>query len=110
MSDIQAFRKARIELTVWSVLTIMIISILFSIAVYAGVNHELWRIGVFREFHRNVDLQSLVPLFDEFLKERTAKGLPIPPLEVIPYEIFKPTITSEVRGHLLSILALINLG
>lgn len=86
------FRSARIQLTAWYLLIIMLISILFSITVYSGINNELERFGHFQEARR----QHI---------EQEFQGFPPPNIPT-----FDPQLITDARNRLIFTLVFINLG
>lgn len=92
------FKEARIKLTLWYLAIIMAISLSFSVAIYAGVNNELSRIGSVQRAR-----QARVDTISNFL---TQNGLPIPPEPQNPQE---ETVESA-RIRIISILGLIDLS
>lgn len=87
------FQKARINLTVWYLIIIMLVSVAFSVVIYLGINSELGR------FER---LQSVR------LQREQQLMLPVPP----PPEIHGLDIQAitAARARLTIILIFINLG
>lgn len=55
------FQKARIKLTAWYLIIIMLISILFSLAIYKGLNFELTRIERAQRLRQEFPHRSRVP-------------------------------------------------
>jgi len=102
------FQRARLKLTAWYLLIIMLISILFSLAIYITMNRELERVERFQKL-RQEERRSLIPALEQFRKEREELGMPLPP---IPrnFNLPEPEIVSEVRVRLVMILTLVNLG
>jgi signal transduction histidine kinase len=90
------FKEARLKLTGWYLVLIMAISLSFSVAIYAGVNRELVRIGDVQRVR-----QARVDTISNFL---TQNGLPIPP-EAQPAN--EETVETA-RLRIISILGLIN--
>lgn len=84
------FQKARIKLTGWYLLIIMLISIIFSLIIYSGINRELER------FERMQDLRL-----------RVNKNLVLPP--PLSRE-FNVQIATEARTRLMLTLIFINAG
>jgi signal transduction histidine kinase len=87
------FQKARIKLTVWYLLIIMLVSIAFSLVIYLGINGELGR------FERLQDLR---------VRREQQLMLPVPP----PPEIHGLDLEAiaAARTRLTIILILTNLG
>ena len=92
------FHEARLKLTGWYLLIIMAISLSFSVAIYAGVNNELVRIGNVQKAR-----QARVDTISNFL---TQNGLPIPPESQSPNE----ETVEAARLRIISALGLINLS
>lgn len=87
------FHSARIKLTAWYVGIIMLISMLFSLVIFAGINNE------FSRFERVQRIRI----------EREQYGLSLPKFprrEVY----FDPEVLSESRNRIIFVLLLINLG
>lgn len=87
------FQNARIMLTAWYLVIIMMISMLFSILIYQGINTELER------FDRQQQVRQ-----DRM--ERMFGSLPFSP----NFPRYDPDIVTGARGRLLFILGLINSG
>lgn len=85
------FEKTRLKLTVWYLIIIIVISMLFSIVIYSGVNEE------FRHLER----------VQERIKERQEERLPIP-LNSRPR--FDPEIINQSRIRVITILGGINIA
>ncbi len=87
------FQSARIKLTVWYVGIIMLISVLFSLVIFAGINNELRR---FEHLHK-------------LRIEREQKKLPA---TFFPRRMtnLDPEMIKETRNRLAFILLLVNLG
>lgn len=86
------FHSARLKLTAWYLLIIMLISILFSFAIYTRVNRELERIELFRQTR----LERLRNYF--------------PQVEIPNEPSFDPNLADDSRNRLIFTLVLINLG
>jgi len=102
------FQKARIKLTVWYLLIIMVISGLFSLAIYTAVNRDLSRIERFQKT-RQQEREGLAPALEQFRRDRERLGLP-PPSIPGGFNTPDPEIIKETRIRLISTLALVNLG
>ena len=89
------FENARIKLTAWYLGIIMLLSILFSVVIYTGINAELERI------------EHMQLRFQEDLEE----GI-IPPSNIRIERTLKadPAVIKAARARLLTILGLINLA
>ncbi len=100
------FRKARVKLTAWYLLIIMFISVTFSLVIFSGINGELNRIQNY-QISRQQERNQLEPILEEITQERTALGLPTPP---IPrnFNLPDPALISQARNRLILILVLIN--
>ncbi|MDO8657133.1 MAG: HAMP domain-containing sensor histidine kinase [Candidatus Levybacteria bacterium] len=83
------FQSARLKLTAWYLVIIMVISIFFSFAIYTGVNVE------FRRFER----------MQERIKERQDEGLPFN-----GRPRFNPEVINQARARVITILGIINLS
>jgi two-component system sensor histidine kinase CiaH len=92
------FKEARIKLTGWYLLIIMVISFSFSLAIYAGVNRELVRIESMQKSR-----QQRVETVNDFLEER---GLPIPPEN----QVLESDTVEEARLRILWALGIINIS
>ena len=89
------FRSARIKLTFWYTLIIMLISIFFSVAIYEVLTSELDRV----ERMQRLRIERQLPQFYDLF--------PIPKLQ--PKHLFiDPELVVETKNRLLLILALIN--
>lgn len=88
------FHTARIKLTFWYVLIIMIISALFSVGVYRGLTYEL---------KRSLKTQSF-----RYIPAPGTAGISIP-ISVLPEEV-EQQIFNEVRHRIVFQLGLLNLG
>ncbi len=98
------FKSARLKLTGWYLLIIMLISILFSMVIYAGINREYDR------FERNAKLRlerekQGLPSYEEFRKERQRQGLYVPPMP----QSADPGLITQARTRLQIILLAVNL-
>ncbi len=83
------FTSARVKLTIWYLFIIMVVSVLFSFAIYTGINTELQR------FER----LTMVRREDDFFGTRIQRQ-----------PAFDPTMISGTRNKLILTLVLINLG
>ena len=92
------FKKARVKLTAQYLVIIMAISLSFSVAIYAGVDRELTRIGDMQKVR-----QARVDTISNFL---TQNGLPIPPEAQTANE----ETVEAARLRIISILGLINIS
>lgn len=90
------FHEARIKLTGWYLLIIMVISLAFSVAIYAGINSELVRIGDMQK-----SKQERAEIINSLLVQ---KGLPVPPESLS----FDSETVNEARLRIISALGLIN--
>lgn len=88
------FHSARIKLTLWYLAISMTVSLLFSAAIYSGVNAE------FRRFERMHDL----------LRERIESGLPVQIPRSVPRSMLDPDMINQARSRLLTSLGIINLS
>lgn len=110
MNSIDTFRTTRLQLTAWYLTIILLISLLFSGAIYFRVNQELSRIETLQGLHRSSELQSFIPLFEQYRKEREAKGFSVPHSELRLNELLDTDTVSRVRTHLTTTLVVVNLG
>ncbi len=85
------FHSTRLKLTAWYLVIIMVVSCLFSIAIYQGINSELGRFERFQGIRHERLEQEL--------------GIPIP-----ASGSFDPQLIAEARNRLKLNLLLINLG
>ncbi len=92
------FKEARLKLTGWYLAIIMAISFSFSVAIYAGVNNELTRIGDMQRAR-----QDRVDTISNFLIQN---GLPVPP-EV---QSLDSETVEQARLRIISTLGLINIA
>ncbi len=100
------FRKARIKLTAWYLLIIMVVSLLFSATIYLGINRELSRIEAQQKLRLAAEQHGLILFFEEFRQQRQHLGLSVPP-PLIP---INPEMIAQARLRLTSTLVLVNLG
>jgi len=101
MNNLSTFYITRRKLTAWYLLIIMLISVLFSIAIYVGINRQVSEINR----HQNQNLKSFDMAFRNFLKDQRAKGNPVPFDRVPP---LNPDIVSEIRTQLITVLVVVN--
>jgi len=87
------FQKARIKLTAWYLLIIMLVSILFSVVIYSGINREL---GRFERSHVII-----------FRDERLVPPNPPPPVDITKIDTQGLT---AARTRLTLTLIFINIG
>lgn len=83
----------------------MTISLSFSGIIYWGINRELRRIEDFQKIRIQRD-QRVAPLFEEFRREREARGLPVPRFDFSPTD---SKVISEARLRIITTLGIINL-
>lgn len=93
------FTIARIKLTAWYLVIIMVISLSFSVAIYLGVNRELVRL----ENSQNAR-QQRVDRISTFLKE---SGVPLPPESASQIDLEN---VEQARLRIVSALGIINLS
>src|SRR5258708_119483 len=98
------FTSARLKLTAWYLLIILLVSGLFSIVIYAGINNEYNHIEQVQK-QRQEREQRVRPFFDQYRQQLQEQGLPVPPM---PSEVDLEAIT-EARVRLQAILLLVNL-
>lgn len=82
------FQSARLKLTAWYLIIIMIISLLFSLIIYGGINRELERFSYFR--------QTRIGMY-----RFTEHVLPSP---------FDPEMINSARERIVTVLIFINIG
>lgn len=87
------FQSARLKLTLWYLFIIMLVSMLFSLIIYIGINSE------FNRFEH----------YQQLRMERQEGGLFLPPIQRRSV-YFDPEIISESRSRIIFVLVLINLG
>lgn len=92
------FHQARIKLTGWYLLIIMVISLSFSVAIYVGINSELIRIDNLQRAR-----QERVDTINTFLRQN---GLPIP----AEIQSVESETVEEARLRIISALGLINVS
>jgi len=92
------FKEARIKLTGWYLMIVMVISLSFSVAIYAGINRELTRIGDLQRVR-----QERVDTISNFLRQN---NLSVPP-EVQSFDL---ETVEAARLRIISILGLINIS
>ncbi len=98
------FQKTRLSLTGWYLLILMLVSGLFSTAIYVGINHEFTRMEYMQKARLERE-KMFNPLYEELRHERELQGRPLPPLPGIELEAI-----SEARTRLQVILVFVNLG
>lgn len=88
------FNTARIKLTAWYLLIIMLVSMLFSVVIYTGIDRDLQRFERMQEFRifQNDDT-TIIPL----QLRRTIR-------------MVDPDLVAEARSHLIVTLVLINIS
>lgn len=101
------FQSTRIKLTVWYLLIIMTVSILFSFAIYTGINAEFQRIEKFEKARIEEEIKGANRFFTVILKERQEQGLPIPKQIQIGRRIDAAFI-QESRIRIIIILGIVN--
>jgi two-component system, OmpR family, sensor histidine kinase CiaH len=87
------FQKARIKLTAWYLLIIMLVSIVFSLAIYSGINGELGRFERAQDLRLKRERELMMPA-------------PLPP----DFHILDRQTIAEARMRLTLILIIINTG
>jgi two-component system sensor histidine kinase CiaH len=101
------FESARIKLTAWYLLIIMVVSLFFSFAIYSGINNEFGRIEQFEKRRQEDEKKGFVPEFEAFLKDQQNKGLPTPPNVRITRRL-DPQMIRESRTRLIVLLGVVN--
>lgn len=107
MNNIHTFRTARLKLTTWYLIIIMLISVLFSVAIYVGVNHQLSRM---QNLNQSAQGEPFVELLKKFLAEQEANGQPVSSSTFTHLAELNPDIVSEIKTRLTTILVLVNFG
>ena len=87
------FKSARLKLTAWYLLIIMMVSLLFSVVIFIGVNRELSRFERLSQLRREREGEG-------FLVPMPPRGLPT----------LDPEVIGETRNRLVAVLVLVNLG
>ncbi len=98
------FQLARLKLTAWYLLIIILVSGLFSVAIYAGINQEYTRLEKIQRLRQQRE-QELGPLFEQFRRQRALEGSDVPSMPTTDLEGIL-----EARRRLQAILLLINFG
>jgi two-component system, OmpR family, sensor histidine kinase CiaH len=98
------FESARIKLTAWYLLIIMLISVLFSVVIYANVNSDLIRIE--ERQRRILERQHMAQEMFVRLREQ---GVVVPPMQQPTAQQNLEEI-AEGRNRLILVLTFINLG
>src|SRR4051812_45485426 len=98
------FHSARLRLTFWYLLIIMIISILFSFVLYTNVNQEFTRIERFEKL-REKERDSISSAINKFRNQQKVS----PPRDMPPdIRRFNPQMISESRTRLIMTLAIVD--
>lgn len=100
------FRSARLKLTGWYLLIIMLISIIFSGILYGVINQEYNRIEHGQRVRQEMMQNGVSPFYEEFRQQREELGEHIPPIPS-PDDL---QVINEARIRLQAILILANLG
>lgn len=102
------FAKARIKLTLWYLVIIMLISSCFSIIIYSLVNNELQDIETGARLRWQRQTQRLLPLWEDYSMQQQMQGLPPPD---IPEDLQAPdlTVVTIARTRVQRFLVFINL-
>lgn len=101
------FQSTRIKLTAWYLLIIMTVSLLFSLAIYTGINQEFNRIEQREKLRIEEEQQGANRFFTVFVKERQAQGLTSPKAMRIGRSIDAAFI-QQSRIRILATLAIVN--
>lgn len=88
------FHSARIKLTVWYVIIIMFISMLFSLIIYEGINSEFRRFGHFQQIRL----------------QREQEGISLQPSPFRPPSTVDLEMIEESRQRLTMVLIIVDLG
>lgn len=107
MNNTNTFRTARLKLTAWYLIIVMLTSLLFSVAIYVGVNHQLSRI---QNLSTNTKGEPLAELLKKFFAEQEAKGQSVPQSTFTHLAQLSPDIVSQIKMQLATILVLVNFG
>jgi len=106
MNNSNTFRKTRLTLTAWYLTIIMLITMIFSVVIYFGINQDLSRIEKFKEFSQSQKGQTVNSLIEEFKRQGEINGEDtVPGLGELT-----PDAVSEIRFRLITTLVLVNLG
>lgn len=97
------FQSARIKLTARYLLIIMVVSLMFSLAIYSGINVELNRFERFQKSRLNYSYQYQV--FQNGTRPGQIQRILVPP----PDEV-DPEIVTHARTRIVLILVIINLS
>lgn len=100
------FQSARLKLTGWYLLIIMLISIIFSLIIYTVINEEYTKIERNQKIRQDRLQQGLSPFYEQFRLEREQQGQHIPPVPTT----LDPQFIHESRVRLQIILLLVNVG
>jgi two-component system sensor histidine kinase CiaH len=98
VTKLTMFKEARIRLTGYYLLIIMVISLGFSLAIYVGINNELVRIGNLQKVR-----QERMDTISSFLKQN---GLPIP----ADVQSLESETVEQARVRIITALGLINVS
>lgn len=101
------FQSARIKLTGWYLLIIMLVSIFFSLAIYSGINRELSGIEHFQRMRLEQDKRGFNDMFEQFRQEREERGLPAPHMRRFMMSD-NPEMVKQARLRLTTVLIFIN--
>lgn len=101
------FAKARIKLTLWYLVIIMLISSSFSIIIYSLVNNELQDIETGARLRWQRQTQRLLPLWEDYSMQQQMQGLPAPE---IPEDLQAPdlTVVAIARSRVQRFLLFVN--
>lgn len=101
------FAKARIKLTLWYLVIIMLISSSFSVIIYSLVNNELKDIETGARLRWQRQTQRLLPLWEDYSMQQQMQGLPPPE---IPEDLQAPdlSVVSVARTRVQRFLLFVN--
>lgn len=98
------FHSARIKLTAWYLLIIMLISMLFSVVIYTNVNHDLVRLE-----DRQRRSQERQKVAQELIRRLSSQGVVVPRVPMQNIEANMEEI-AQARNRLILVLGVINIG
>lgn len=102
------FQSARIKLTAWYLAIIMSVSLLFSVAIYAGITRELKGIERFQQLRLEQGRKGLDSAFRQFIRDQKMRRISPPntPRILAPPN---PEMIQQARMRLAGLLGLVNL-
>lgn len=102
------FEKARLKLTAWYLLIIMIVSLLFSGVIYYGVNQEFTRIERIEKQRQQEEKEGMLPTLQQFQQQLQQRGSS--PLRIVIRPRYDPQMIQSSRMRIITILGLVNLA